>query len=84
MVTTKPDQETPPRRPPRWGIKTLGFLVLGFVSMFTAQAMGHQTVGTMGSLIFGLGGAAYCSIQGIRSARRRGFAGLLRSRGPRP
>jgi hypothetical protein len=75
--------DPPPRRVPRWGLRTLGFLVLGFVAVITAQAMGHHTVGTLGSLIFALGGAIYCSANGISAARERGFAGFLPGRGPR-
>jgi hypothetical protein len=65
------------KRGPRWGVRTLLFLVLAFVAIFTAQAMDRNTVGTLGSLVLGLGGAAYCSVRGIRAARARGLYGLL-------
>jgi len=63
-------------------LRTLGFLILGFVAVLTAQAMGHHTVGTLGSLIVALVGAAYCSVKGARGAPRR-VADLMRSRDPR-
>jgi hypothetical protein len=65
------------KRGPRWGVRTMLFLILAFVAIFTAQAMDRNTVGTFGSLVLGLGGAAYCSIRGVREARARGLAGLL-------
>ena len=61
----------------------MGFLILGFVAVFTAQAIGHHTVGTLGSLMTALVGATYCSVQGVRGARDRGIAKLLSGRGPR-
>jgi hypothetical protein len=80
MSSTGP--EPPPRKPPRWGLRTLGFLVLGFVAVFTAQAMGHHTVGTLGSSVIALAGAAYCSVQGVRGSRDR-VADLVRGHGTR-
>lgn len=65
---------------PRWGVRTMLFLALAFVAIFTAQAMHGNTIGTVGSLVLGLGGAAYCSIRGVRDARARGLAGLLDNR----
>lgn len=71
----------PPRtNRPRWGLRTLGFLVLAFVAVFTAQGMGAHTVGTLGSLLFGLIGAAYCSVRGLKAARDRGLRGLMMDR----
>jgi hypothetical protein len=61
----------------------MGFLILGFVAVFTAQAIGHHTVGTLGSLVTALVGASYCSARGVRGARERGVAKLLSGRGPR-
>ena len=57
---------SPERRRPRWGLRTLGFLGLAFLSLVTALTQGHHTFGTLGSLIFGLVGAAYCSVKGFR------------------
>ena len=68
---------SPPRRRPRWGLRTLGLLILATVAVITAQALGHHTVGTLGCLVLGLGGAAYCSVRGISDARARGLHGLL-------
>jgi peptidoglycan/LPS O-acetylase OafA/YrhL len=73
----------PPRRRPRWGLRTLGFLTLGMIAMITASATGGYTVGSLGSLIFGVLGAGYCSIKGVRQARERGLYGVLMDRRPR-
>jgi uncharacterized membrane protein YeaQ/YmgE (transglycosylase-associated protein family) len=59
----------PRRRAPRWGLRTLGCLVLTFVAMLTAQVMGHHTLGTLGCIVLGLLGAVVCSVQGVRSLR---------------
>ena len=60
----KPDAGLSPERRPRWGLRTLGFLGLAFIAVVTSAALGHHTVGTLGSLLFGLIGAAYCSVRG--------------------
>ena len=70
----------PGRRRPRWGLRTLGFLVLAFLALGESMALGHHTVGTLGCLILGLAGATYCSLRGVRSARERGMYGLLMDR----
>lgn len=57
---------SPERRRPRWGLRTLGFLALAFLAIVTSASLGQHTVGTLGSLLFGLVGAAYCSIKGLR------------------
>jgi peptidoglycan/LPS O-acetylase OafA/YrhL len=59
---------SPERRRPRWGFRTLGFLGLALLAIVTSATLGHHTVGTMGSLLFGLIGAAYCSVKGVRVA----------------
>jgi uncharacterized membrane protein YeaQ/YmgE (transglycosylase-associated protein family) len=56
------------KRPPRWGLRTLGCLLLAFVAGFTADAQGYQTVGTLGCFVLGLLGATWCSIQGLRGS----------------
>lgn len=45
----------------------MGFLLLGFVALFTAQAQGYHTWGTGGCLVVAIAGAAYCSVRGWRS-----------------
>ena len=55
-------------------------LILALVAVYTAQARHGQSVGTVGSLVLGLGCAAYCSVRGVRDARARGLAGLLDGR----
>jgi hypothetical protein len=57
-----------PGRRPRWGLRTLGFLALALVAIVTSASLGHHTVGTLGSLLIGLAGAAYCSAHGLRGA----------------
>lgn len=69
--------DRPGRRPPRWGLRTIGFLVLAFVAMIMSQVTGGYTVGQLGSLLFGLGGAGYCSVQGVRQARELGLRRLM-------
>lgn len=64
-------------RPPRWGLRTMGFLVLAVVAAIMSMVTGGYTVGQVGSLILGLGGAAYCSVRGIYAALE---AGLLPKR----
>ena len=74
---------SPERRRPRWGLRTLGFLGLAFLSLVTALTQGHHTFGTLGSLIFGLVGAAYCSVRGVRDALDRGAFDMVLGRRPR-
>ena len=70
-----PDEPVPSRqagrsqkRPPRWGLRTLGFLGLALVAIITSASLGGHTFGTLGSLIFGLVGAGYCSVKGFRAS----------------
>jgi peptidoglycan/LPS O-acetylase OafA/YrhL len=59
---------SPEKRQPRWGLRTMGFLGLALLAIVTSASLGHHTVGTIGSLLFGLIGAAYCSAKGVRVA----------------
>jgi peptidoglycan/LPS O-acetylase OafA/YrhL len=68
MSETESPPRSEPKRRPRWGLRTLGFLGLAFVAIVTSASLGHHTVGTLGSLLFGLIGAGYCSIKGVRQA----------------
>jgi hypothetical protein len=54
----------PKRR--RWGLRTLGCVVLVMVAVTVANAQGHHTPGTLGCVVLGLAGAIICSVQGIR------------------
>ena len=75
---------SPERRRPRWGLRTLGFLGLAFLSLVTALTQGHHTFGTLGSLLFGLIGAGYCSIKGLRTVPdNEAFRMLVSRRRPR-
>ena len=71
---------SPERRRPRWGLRTLGFLGLAFLSLVTALTQGHHTFGTLGSLIFGLVGAGYCSIKGLGVALEHDVFRMLTGR----
>jgi hypothetical protein len=84
MSASGPQSPSQPPKRRRWGLRTLGFLGLAFVAIVTSASLGHHTVGTLGSLIFGLGGAGYCSVKGLRAAldddRVRMLAGRPRRR----
>jgi peptidoglycan/LPS O-acetylase OafA/YrhL len=77
-----PEVNKPVKRRRRWGVWTLAFLGLAMISMITAQTLGSYTVGTFGSLIFGLVGAGYCTFHGLREAREVGLDALLTQRRP--
>jgi peptidoglycan/LPS O-acetylase OafA/YrhL len=61
------------RRRPRWGLRTLEFLILAVVALIMSQVSGGYTWGQLGSLVLGLGGAAYCSMRGIYTALETGL-----------
>jgi len=71
------------KRRPRWGLRTLGFLGLAFVAVATSASLGHHTFGTLGSLLFGLIGAGYCSVKGLRQALDDDTFRMLTGRRPR-
>ncbi len=80
----EPTPAGPPPKRPRWGLRTLGFLGLAMLALVTAVIQGHHTVGTLGSLLFGLVGAGYCSVKGVRAAiDDDAFRVLTGRRGPR-
>ena len=70
----------PERRRPRWGLRTLGFLGLSFLSLVTALTQGYHNFGTFGSLVFGLVGAGYCSIKGLGVVREHDAVRMLMNR----
>jgi hypothetical protein len=74
---------SPEKRRPRWGLRTLGFLMLAFLAIVVSASLGHHTVGTLGSLAFGLIGAAYCSVKGFRVALDSDFFRMVAGRRPR-
>jgi len=61
------------QRRPRWGLRTLGFLILAMVALIMSTVTEGYTYGQLGSLILGLGGAAYCSMRGIYAAMENGL-----------
>jgi|tagenome__1003787_1003787.scaffolds.fasta_scaffold16975560_2 hypothetical protein len=58
------------RRPPRWGVRTLTFLVLALLSIGVSTLQGHYTLLSLAGLLVGLGGAFFCSIRGIAAILR--------------
>ena len=71
---------SPAKRRPRWGLRTLGFLGLALLAIVTSASLGHHTLGTLGSLLFGLIGAAYCSVKGVGVARDSELVRMLAGR----
>ena len=61
------DERPPADRQPRWGVRALWFLALAALALVVAAAQGRHTVGTLGSTIIGLLGAARCSLLGVRA-----------------
>jgi peptidoglycan/LPS O-acetylase OafA/YrhL len=70
-----------PEKRPRWGLRTLGFLGLALLSLVTATSTGHYTLGSFSSLLFGLIGAAYCSVKGLRTVPDNHLFRMLVPRG---
>ena len=67
------DQQPVRPRPPRWGVRSLLWLTLAFVSVITSNVL--NTAGnsdwvlvTFVGTVAGLGGAAYCSVKGLGSS----------------
>ena len=61
-----------PRKPrrKRWGLRTLGFLVLAITAVVTSQVQGFYSPGTLICTALGIGGAAYCSVRGWQALER--------------
>ena len=78
-----PPTGPPERRRPRWGLRTLGFLGLALLAIVVSASLGHHTVGTLGSLLFGLIGAGYCSVKGLRVALDSDLFRMFVGRRPR-
>jgi hypothetical protein len=57
------------RRPkrPRWGLRAVGFLLLGVVAIVTSNLQGHHTFGTLGCLVIAFVGAWVCTARGLAS-----------------
>lgn len=66
MATTVP-AAAQRARSPRWGLRTLGFLGLVIVALVVAGVQSRHTFGTAGCVVFGIAGAAWCSVRGMRS-----------------
>ena len=78
----EPPPRSRPRRRPRWGLRTLGFLGLALLAIVTSASLGGHTFGTFGSLVFGLAGAAYCSVKGVRETLNSDAYAMLTGRRP--
>lgn len=59
-----------PRRPPRWGLRALGFIFLAMAALVTSSLQGYHTLGTLSCTFIGLVGGAYCSVRGVASGYR--------------
>jgi peptidoglycan/LPS O-acetylase OafA/YrhL len=57
------------RRPPRWGVRTLAFLVLALLCIGISTLQGHYTVLSLTGLLVGLIGAMICSVRGLLTLR---------------
>ncbi len=79
-----PQAEQPAVRRPakrkRWGLRTLGFLLLGMLAVVVSSAQGYHSIGTMGCTLIGLGGAAYCSVRGWRAMESNEWSKFIRRR----
>jgi hypothetical protein len=64
-----PKPQDPPKRKQRWGIYTLGFLVLAFMMVVISTTQGHYTLLTLFGLVVGFVGAGWCTVKGLRVAR---------------
>jgi hypothetical protein len=53
------------RKPRRWGVRTLFFLVLAVICILASTLQGHYTLLTLAGLVVGLGGAMVCSVRGL-------------------
>lgn len=51
----------------RWGLRTLGFLVLGMIALAVAALQGFHTLGTASCAAIGIIGATYTSVRGFRA-----------------
>ncbi len=62
----KPDpRAAAPARRPKWGVRTLLFLILAVAGILASNVQGHYTLLTLIGLVVGLGGAAVCSVRGL-------------------
>jgi hypothetical protein len=53
-------------KPKRWGLRTIGFVILATVALFTALAQGYNSWGTFGCTVVGFVGAGYCTYRGLK------------------
>ena len=53
----------------RWGLLTLLFLGVALASVLTSSAQGEYTALTAAGVLIGFGGAAYCTVKGLKGFR---------------
>lgn len=66
MPDERSSLSTAPARRRRWGLRTLGCLVVAISAIVVAAIQGFHTPGTLGCVVLGLIGAIYCTVRGIR------------------
>lgn len=64
-------QPAKPKRRERWGLRLILCLGLATAGLFTAQAQGYHTAGTIAAIVVGVFGAIVASILGWRSMLRQ-------------
>ena len=63
---TSPSTDRPAKpRAPKWGVRTLLFLILAVICILVSNLQGHYTVLTLAGLVVGLVGAGICSVRGL-------------------
>ena len=55
------------RRNWRWGLLTLLFLGIALASVLVSNAQGGYTALTAAGVLLGFGGAAFCTVKGLKS-----------------
>ncbi len=55
------------RRNWRWGLLTLLFLGIALASVLVSNAQGEYTAITAAGVLIGFGGAAFCTVKGLKS-----------------
>jgi hypothetical protein len=53
------------RRPARWGVRTLFYLLLALLAIGVSTLQGHYTLLTLACLLIGLIGGMICTVRGI-------------------
>jgi nitrate/nitrite transporter NarK len=51
----------------RWGLLSMLFLGIALAAVLTSNAQGRYTGLTLAMLLVGFGGAAFCSVKGLKN-----------------